>query len=135
AHAFPGYTVHDWDNREQGTITLRQSLQQSRNISSVHLFKDVGIQKVFTTARALGIETPLDPSLPTTLGASELRMIDHLSAYSAFANGGHRVRAIDVLEVRDSQGAVLESNPHPPDGGAPLPPASAADRLADTPNG
>ena len=131
AHAFPGYPVHDWDNREQGTITLRQSLQQSRNISSVHLFKDVGIQKVFTTARALGIETPLDPSLPTTLGASELRMIDHLSAYSAFANGGHRVRAIDVLEVRDAQGTLLESNPHPPDAGERVLPASATYLLTD----
>src|SRR5438067_4505868 len=95
AKAFPGYPVHDWDSRELGTITLRESLQKSRNISSVHLFKDVGIQKVFTTARSLGINTPLDPSLPTTLGASELRMIDHLSAYSTFANGGHRVRPLD----------------------------------------
>src|SRR6202048_2382328 len=110
AHAFPGYPVHDWDLKELGTITLRQSLQQSRNISSVHLFKDVGIQKVFTTARNLGISTPLDPSLPTTLGASELRMIDHLSAYSSFANGGHRVRAATVLEIRDGRGALLESN-------------------------
>ncbi|HTD76896.1 MAG TPA: transglycosylase domain-containing protein, partial [Chloroflexota bacterium] len=109
AKAFPGYPVHDWDNRELGTITLRESLQQSRNISSVHLFKDVGIQKVFTTARSLGINTPLDPSLPTTLGASELRMIDHLSAYSTFSNGGHRVRPLDVLEVRDAAGALLES--------------------------
>jgi membrane peptidoglycan carboxypeptidase len=131
AHAFPGYPVHDWDNREEGTITLRQSLQQSRNISSVHLFKDVGIQKVFTTARALGIGTPLDPSLPTTLGASELRMIDHLSAYSAFANGGHRVRAMDVLEVRDAAGTLLESNPPQPDAGERVLPASATYLLTD----
>jgi membrane peptidoglycan carboxypeptidase len=131
AHAFPGYPVHDWDGREEGIITLRQSLQQSRNISSVHLFKDVGIQKVFTTARALGIETPLDPSLPTTLGASELRMIDHLSAYSAFANGGHRVRPLDVLEVRDAQGALLESNPPQADAGERVLPASATYLLTD----
>jgi len=63
AHAFQGYPVHDWDLRELGTITLRQSLQQSRNISSVHLFQDVGIPKVAATARSLGISTPLDPSL------------------------------------------------------------------------
>ena len=131
AHAFPGYPVHDWDLKELGTITLRQSLQQSRNISSVHLFKDVGIQKVFTTARNLGISTPLDPSLPTTLGASELRMIDHLSAYSAFANGGHRVRAMDVLEVRDAAGTLLESNPPQADAGDRVLPASAAYQLTD----
>jgi membrane peptidoglycan carboxypeptidase len=131
AHAFPGYPVHDWDGKELGTITLRQSLQKSRNISSVHLFKDVGIQKVFTTARSLGISTPLDPSLPTTLGASELRMIDHLSAYSAFANGGHKVAPMDVLEVRDAAGTLLESNQPQPDAGERVLPASAAYLLTD----
>ena len=131
AKAFPGYPVHDWDSRELGTITLRDSLQKSRNISSVHLFKDVGIQKVFATARSLGIDTPLDPSLPTTLGASELRMVDHLSAYSTFANGGHRVRPLDVLEVRDAAGALLESNPPQPDAGERVLPASATYMLTD----
>jgi len=131
AKAFPGYPVHDWDSRELGTITLRESLQKSRNISSVHLFKDVGIQKVFTTARSLGIDTPLDPSLPTTLGASELRMIDHLSAYSTFANGGHRVRPLDILEVRDAAGALLESNPPQPNAGERVLPASATYMLTD----
>ena len=131
AHAFPGYPVHDWDGHELGTITLRQSLQQSRNISSVHLFKDVGIQKVFATARSLGINTALDPSLPTTLGASEVRMVDHLSAYSTFANGGHRVRALDVLEVRDAAGVLLESNPPQPDAGERVLPASATYMLTD----
>lgn len=131
AHAFPGYPVHDWDSRELGTITLRESLQKSRNISSVHLFKDVGIQKVFTTVRSLGINTALDPSLPTTLGASELRMVDHLSAYSTFANGGHRVRALDVLEVRDAAGVLLESNPPQPDAGERVLPASATYLLTD----
>jgi membrane carboxypeptidase/penicillin-binding protein len=104
AHAFPGYPVHDWDGKELGTITLRQSLQQSRNISSVHLFKDVGVQKVLALATSLGISTKLEPTLPTTLGASEVRMIDHLSGYSAFANGGHLVKSISVLEVRDAAG-------------------------------
>ena len=131
AKAFPGYPVHDWDSRELGTITLRESLQKSRNISSVHLFKDVGIQKVFATVRNLGINTPLDPSLPTTLGASELRMVDHLSAYSTFANGGHRIRPLDVLEVRDAAGALLESSPPQPDAGERILPASATYMLTD----
>ena len=131
AKAFPGYPVHDWDSRELGAITLRESLQKSRNISSVHLFKDVGIQKVFATVRSLGIDSALDPSLPTTLGASELRMVDHLSAYSAFANGGHRVRALAVLEVRDAAGALLESNRAQPDAGERVLPAWATYMLTD----
>src|SRR2546421_239583 len=81
AKAFPGYPVHDWDSRELGTITLRESLQKSRNISSVHLFKDVGIQKVFSTARSLGIDTPLDPSLPTTVAAKSGTTTDFKDAW------------------------------------------------------
>ena len=131
AHAFPGYPVHDWDGKELGTITLRQSLQQSRNISSVHLFQDVGVQKVLTTAASLGISTHLDPTLPTTLGASEVRMIDHLSAYSAFANGGHKVQPIDILQVQDATGTVLESHPPQADAAAQVLPASAAYLLTD----
>src|SRR5260370_5722220 len=110
---------------------LRESLQKSRNISSVHLFKDVGIQKVFATVRALGINTALDPSLPTTLGDSALRMIDHVSAYGTFASGGHRVQPLDVLEVRDAAGALLESNPPRPDAGERVLPASATFVLTD----
>ncbi len=131
AHAFPGYPVHDWDGKELGLITLRQSLQQSRNISSVHLFQDVGMANVFTVAKSLGITTPMDPSLPTTLGASELRMIDHLSAYSSFANGGLRVRAATVLEIRDGQGTLVESDPAHRDAGERVLPASAAYLLTD----
>ena len=131
AHAFPGYPVHDWDGKELGTITLRQSLQQSRNISSVHLFKDVGIQKVLTTATTLGISTKLDPYLATTLGANEVKMIDHLSAYSAFANGGHKVTPMDVLEVRDASGKLLESHAPQPDAGDRVLPASATYILTD----
>ena len=131
ARAFAGYPVHDWDSRELGTITLRQSLQQSRNISSVHLFQDVGMTRVFSVARALGISTPLDPSLPTTLGASPVSMIEHLSAYSAFANGGTRVRPFGVLEVKDQRGALLERNDPKPDSGERVLPPSATYILTD----
>src|SRR5437868_4728648 len=131
AHAFPGYPVHDWDNKELGTITLRQSLQQSRNIASVHLFKDVGVQKVLTVAQQLGITTKLEPNLSTTLGSNEVRMVDHLSAYSAFANGGTEVRPQAVLQVQDSSGAVIESNQPQPDAGQRVLPASITYVLTD----
>jgi membrane peptidoglycan carboxypeptidase len=131
AHAFPGYPVHDWDSRELGSITLRQSLQLSRNISSVHLFQDVGISKVLALAHQLGISSPLEASLPTTLGASPVSMIDHLAGYSAFANGGTRVRPFGILEVRDLNGGLLERNDPKPDSGERVIPRSAAYVLTD----
>ncbi len=117
ATAFAGYPVRDWDGREMGTITLRESLQASRNISSVRLFKDVGMQKVFGVARQLGITTKLEPNLSTTLGANEVRMMEHLAAYSAFANGGTRVRPVSVLEIRDAVNQLVEKGDLKPDAG------------------
>jgi len=131
AHAFPGYSIHDWDMRELGKITLRESLQKSRNISSVHLFKDVGIDNVFTTARRLGITSTLQPGLSATLGANEVRMIEHLAAYSSFANGGLRVQPNAVLEVRDGHHAVLEKTVPQSDSGPRVLPAGATYILTD----
>jgi len=131
AHAFPGYPVHDWDSRELGVISLRQSLQLSRNISSVHLFQDVGMAKVLGVARQLGISADLESSLPTTLGASPVSMIEHLAAYSAFANGGTRVRPFGIIEVRDQDGALLERNDPKADSGERVLSRAAAYVLTD----
>jgi membrane peptidoglycan carboxypeptidase len=131
ATAFPNYPVHDWDSRELGTITLRQSLALSRNISSVRLFQDVGMDKVIATAQKLGISTPINPYLSTTLGSSRVSMIEHLAAYSAFDNGGTRVRPFGVVEVRDAGGRVLEHNDPAPNSGERVLPAPITYVLTD----
>ncbi len=134
AHAFPGYPVQDWDKHELGKISLRTSLAQSRNISSVRLFKEVGIDNVFTTARRLGLTTDLQPGLSATLGANEVRMTEHLAAYSSFANGGLRVQPLAVLEVREVRGGhttVLEKTTPQPDTGARVLPEGATYILTD----
>src|SRR5713101_2880413 len=126
AHAFPGYPVQDWDKHELGKISLRTSLAQSRNISSVRLFKEVGIDNVFTT--------DLQPGLSATLGANELRMTEHLAAYSSFANGGLRVQPVAVLEVRAVRGGhttVLEKTTPQPNTGARVLPEGATYILTD----
>ncbi|HEV3233846.1 MAG TPA: transglycosylase domain-containing protein [Candidatus Dormibacteraeota bacterium] len=106
----PTYHPHDFDNKQMGNITLSTSLQQSRNISSVHLFEALGAARVFATAQNLGIP-PQDlksTGLSATLGTNELRMIDHVAAFGAFGNGGRRVRPWSIVKVTDSHGKVLD---------------------------
>ena len=50
---------HDFDNRSEGTITLRRALVESRNIPAIKLFQQLGYQRVFQTAKSLGITTDL----------------------------------------------------------------------------
>src|SRR5207302_7651181 len=107
------------------------SLPLSRTVSSVHLSQDVGMARVLGVARQLGISTDLESSLPTTLGASPVSMIEHLAAYSAFANGGTRVRPFGIIEVRDQDGALLERNDPKADSGERVLSRSAAYILTD----
>ena len=114
---FKGYTTPpaDYDGRQLGAISLATSLQQSRNLSSMHLFETLGAQRVFATAEALGLQPRFltNTGVSATLGTNEVPMIDHVAAYGGFANGGKRVRPWAVAKVTDSQGQVLEDNRPP----------------------
>ncbi|MFN2463797.1 MAG: transglycosylase domain-containing protein [Candidatus Dormibacteria bacterium] len=111
----PGKQPADFDGRQLGNISLATSLQQSRNLSSMHLFEALGAQRVFATAEALGVQPRFltNTGVAATLGTNEVPMIEHVAAYGAFANGGRRVHPWGVARVTDSQGHVLEDNKGP----------------------
>ena len=75
-----------------------------------------GIQNVIDLAYGMGISqtlTPQAPNLSTAIGTSAVRMIDHASAYAAFANGGHKVVASGILKITDGSGNVLRDYTQP----------------------
>ena len=106
-----GHRYSDWDGRTEGMIPLRQALQESRNLPALWTYKQVGGARVVAMARKLGVTTPIESpdSLPTTLGTNSMSMLEHLSAYSAFDNGGYKVTVHPILKVTDAHGQVLES--------------------------
>jgi membrane peptidoglycan carboxypeptidase len=109
------YHPKDFDGRELGRISLATSLQQSRNLSSIHLFEQMGARRVFATLEALGLPPQyLKNTGPSaTLGTNDVRMIDHVAAYGGFADGGKRLHPWAIAKVTDSQGRVLEDNRAP----------------------
>jgi len=118
-----GTKFTDWDGKLEGYIPLRQALAESRNLPAMWTFKDVGPQKVIDFAHRLGISTPLDPnSVTTTIGSGDLKMTDHLAAYSAFDNGGIRVYQHPILRLLDASGKTLPAFPENTVGGAVMTP-------------
>jgi penicillin-binding protein 1A len=93
-----------------GPITMRDALARSRNIATVKILQDIGIPSVLERASALGIKEELEPNLSLALGSSEVTMLEMVRAYSAFATGGRLVEPIFILEIRDRNGQVLETN-------------------------
>jgi penicillin-binding protein 1A len=73
----------------------------------VHLLLEVGVKKVWATARRLGIKSELRTDASLALGTSEVSLIELTGAYSAFANGGYVHEPYAIRRVRTSAGRVL----------------------------
>jgi len=104
------YVPHNYDEKFEGTITLRRALAQSRNIPALKLADKVGIKTVIEYARRFGVTSNLPPYLPVALGAAEVTLFEQTSAFSVFPNDGVRVVPRYITKVEDYEGRVLEED-------------------------
>ncbi|HTO68703.1 MAG TPA: PBP1A family penicillin-binding protein [Myxococcota bacterium] len=98
----------NYDGEYRGPVTVRQAIEQSLNVPVARLGIAVGPDKVIATARALGIESPLQPVPSVALGAFEVTMLEAARAYAVFATGGLRPEIRSYTQVVQSDGRVLE---------------------------
>jgi len=102
------YSPHNYDEKFEGTITLRRALAGSRNVPAVKLAEKVGINSVVEMAKRFGISTSLPPYLPLVLGAADMKLIEHTSAFTVFPNDGIRIDPHMIRRVTSYDGALLE---------------------------
>ena len=97
----------NFDGKFLGPITLRTALQKSRNLVSVELLQQAGVQRVVDTAKRLGITTPIPPNLSISLGSAEVTMFELVRAYGAFASGGWLADPLFVEKILDRNGNLI----------------------------
>lgn len=102
------YSPKNYDEKFEGTITLRRALAGSRNVPAVKLAERIGISSVVDVTRRFGITTPLPPYLPLALGAADMRLLEHVSAFTVFPNDGIRIDPHMIRRVTSYEGALLE---------------------------
>jgi penicillin-binding protein 1A len=102
------YTPHNYDEKFEGTITLRRALAGSRNVPAVKLAEKLGVNSVVDTARRFGITTPLPPYLPLALGAADMKLLEHVAAFTVFPDDGIRIDPYMIRRVTSYDGALLE---------------------------
>jgi penicillin-binding protein 1A len=100
----------NFSSKFEGLTCLRSALTHSRNIISVKLLDKVGIDNVVETAHRMGIASVLNPYLTLALGASEVNLLELVSAYGTLANHGIHAEPLSIVRVEDSEGSVLEEN-------------------------
>ncbi|HEV8158357.1 MAG TPA: PBP1A family penicillin-binding protein [Pyrinomonadaceae bacterium] len=104
-----GWMPHNYDGSlSHGNVPMKVALAKSLNLAAVHLLDQIGVQTGAQMVRRFGITNPMSPSLPSALGASEVSLIEMVSAYSAFPNKGLRVEPHLIRKVMSRDGSLLE---------------------------
>jgi penicillin-binding protein 1A len=93
-----------------GPTLLRTALARSRNVVTVKILRDIGVDYVIDYARKLGIQSELSRDLSIALGSSGVSLMELVRAYSVFANHGYRVVPRFITKIVDRDGNVLEEN-------------------------
>ncbi len=114
-NAGQSYIPKDYDLKERGPVSIRKALAGSLNIPAVKTLYLTGADNVINLAREMGYSTILQEDkdkygLTLALGSAEVPMIDHVHAFSIFANDGVANDLKSILKVTDSNGKVLEDN-------------------------
>jgi len=105
------WAPHNYDSKFEGNITLLHALAESRNVPAVKLLAKVGIDNVIKLCRRFGITSRLVPNLPLALGASDLTLLEHTSAFSTLPGDGVHIEPREVLRVTDYNGRVIDEFP------------------------
>src|SRR5712691_3793287 len=104
------YSPHNYDNKFEGTITLRRALAQSRNIPALKVADGLGIKTVIDYAHRFGITSNIPAYLPVALGSAEITPLEQTSAFSVFPNDGVRIAPRYITKVTDYEGRILEED-------------------------
>jgi penicillin-binding protein 1A len=90
-----------------GPSTLRSGIEHSRNLMTVRLANDLGMNIVAEYAERFGIYDKLLPYLPMALGSGETTVIRMVSAYSVIANGGKQIKPTLIDRIQDRYGKTI----------------------------
>jgi penicillin-binding protein 1A len=105
------WAPHDYDEKFEGTITVLHALAESRNVPAVRTLAQVGVDKVIKVCRKFGITSRLVPNLPLALGASDLTLLEHTSAFTTFPNDGVHIAPRMVTRVTNYDGRLIDDFP------------------------
>jgi penicillin-binding protein 1A len=101
------WTPRNASNKFYGPTPLRTGIEQSRNLMTVRIAQEIGMQTVAGYAERFGVYDRLPAFLANALGSQETTLFKMVAAYSMFANGGERVEPTLVDRVQDRFGKTI----------------------------
>lgn len=90
-----------------GPSTLRLGIERSRNLMTVRLAKDMGMNLVAEYAERFGIYDKMQPLLAMSLGSGETTVLRMISGYAVLANGGKQIKPSLIDRIQDRYGKTI----------------------------
>ncbi|AFO91717.1 PBP1A family penicillin-binding protein [Phaeobacter inhibens] len=94
-------------NKFYGPTPLRTGIEMSRNLMTIRLAQEVGMEVVAGYAERFGVYNNMGAFLANSLGAEETTLYKMVAAYAMFANGGERVQPTLVDRIQDRRGETI----------------------------
>jgi penicillin-binding protein 1A len=101
------WTPKNASGKYYGPTPLRTGIEQSRNLMTIRIAQEIGMQTVAGYAERFGVYDRMGAFLANSLGAQETTLFKLVAAYAMFANGGERVEPTLVDRVQDRFGKTI----------------------------
>lgn len=97
----------NYGGESAGPSTLRAGIERSRNLMTVRLAQDMGMNLVAEYAERFGIYDKMPPHIAMSLGSGETTVMRMVSAYAVFANGGKQIKPSMIDRIQDRYGKTV----------------------------
>ncbi len=107
-----GFTWKPRNYKEKfyGPTLFRDALAKSRNVVTIKILKNIGIDYAIDYAKKLGITSKLNRDLSIALGSSGVSLLELVRAYSVFNNLGYLLHPVFITKIVDREGNVIEES-------------------------
>lgn len=103
----PKWKPVNYSKKFYGLMTLREGVEKSRNLMTVRLAQELGMDKVSAFTKKIGINNSMPKLLSMSLGAGDAILADVTSAYAMIVNGGKRVSPYFIERIQDRYGRTI----------------------------
>ena len=98
----------NYNKKFYGPTSIRSAITHSRNIISIRLLKEMGVEKAVDTALRFGFtEEQIPKTLSLALGSGYASPLQMARVYATFANGGFLIKPYFIERVESNEGEII----------------------------
>jgi penicillin-binding protein 1A len=103
----PPYKPSNYSGKYYGPTTLRTGLETSRNVTTVRMADQVGLDKVVEVVKRFGVNEDPQKIYSLVLGSTETTLIKLVTAYGMMVNGGNKITPSMIEKIQDRNGKTI----------------------------